>query len=355
MTVVWEVCFYFALLSFFISLRLIYLHLIHFSQPVIQRKIVAILWMVPIYAITSWLSLRFIDASLYFDMIRDSYESIVLYMFFALCYGYIGQIDRDHVDKGRIFSVLSSKGEIGHVFPFNRLLAPIDLRSDPAAFLLQCKRFILQFVVIKPLATMIGIYLYTRDEYTPGDFSINSGYLYLCIMVNLSISLSLYWLVLFYVSTKDALVPYNPVPKFLCIKGVLFFSFWQSVIIVVLHKFGIIDKIPITEYSSAQICVIIQNGLICFEMLIAAIVHSYVFPSTPFELLVRPSLNPRRLLTNALDLNDVVRDFNEVSPLLLPSTSFRRSPPTLSERPPTSVNKPLITVPSSIALNQLVK
>lgn len=38
--------------------------------------------------------------------------------------------------------------------------------------------------------------------------------------------MSLYFLVLFYMVTEDHLQPYKPLPKFLCIKAIIFFSFW---------------------------------------------------------------------------------------------------------------------------------
>jgi hypothetical protein len=165
-----------------------------------------------------------------------------------------------------------------------------------------------------------------------GDFTANGGYLYICLLVNFSISLSLYWLVLFYLATREALEPYNPVPKFLCIKGVLFFSFWQSVVIVILNKMGLIARITSDDMDSDQMCSIIQNSLICVEMSAAAIAHSYAFQPTPFELLVRPAVTARRILTNVFDLNDVVRDFNEVSPLIIPSTTFKHVAPVLQTR-----------------------
>lgn len=57
--------------------------------------------MVPIYTVDSWLSLRFKSYALYLDMIRDCYESYILYLFLALMIGYIGQGDEEHVIKVR--------------------------------------------------------------------------------------------------------------------------------------------------------------------------------------------------------------------------------------------------------------
>lgn len=54
------------------------------------------------------------------------------------------------------------------------------------------------------------------------------GYLYVTIIYNTSVTLSLYALVLFYVATKDILKPYDPVLKFFMVKAIIFASFWQG-------------------------------------------------------------------------------------------------------------------------------
>lgn len=60
------------------------------------------------------------------------------------------------------------------------------------------------------------------------SFSVTGGYLYITIIYNISVSLALYALFLFYSATSDLLRPYEPVLKFLTIKSVIFLSFWQG-------------------------------------------------------------------------------------------------------------------------------
>jgi ElaB/YqjD/DUF883 family membrane-anchored ribosome-binding protein len=69
----------FTLLSCLISMWHMSAHLRKLNQPVIQRKILAILWMSPIYAITSWFSLVFPQAEGYLAIIKDAYEAYVIY------------------------------------------------------------------------------------------------------------------------------------------------------------------------------------------------------------------------------------------------------------------------------------
>lgn len=57
---------------------------------------------------------------------------------------------------------------------------------------------------------------------------VTSGYLYIMILNNLSITLALYALFLFYFATKELLSPYDPIGKFLTVKSIIFLSFWQG-------------------------------------------------------------------------------------------------------------------------------
>lgn len=61
--------------------------------------------------------------------------------------------------------------------------------------------------------------------YGEGSFSPNSAFPYLIAVNNVSQFIAMYCLVLFYQANKLELKPMKPVPKFLCIKAVIFFSF----------------------------------------------------------------------------------------------------------------------------------
>lgn len=58
--------------------------------------------------------------------------------------------------------------------------------------------------------------------------SANGGYIYITMLYNISVSLALYGLYLFYFATRDLLTPFEPVLKFCTVKSVIFLSFWQG-------------------------------------------------------------------------------------------------------------------------------
>ena len=76
--------------------------------------------------------------------------------------------------------------------------------------------------------SFVTIWLQSYGLYEDGNWDPAKGYLYITLIYNVSISLALYALFLFYFGTKDLLRPFDPVLKFFTIKSVIFLSFWQG-------------------------------------------------------------------------------------------------------------------------------
>lgn len=111
--------------------------------------------------------------------------------------------------------------------------------------------------------------------------SANGGYIYITIIYNISVSLALYGLYLFYFATRDLLTPFEPVLKFCTVKSVIFLSFWQGVGLAILEKAEVISPIVsdgATTSSAGTVSAGYQNFFICLEMLFAAIALRYAFP-----------------------------------------------------------------------------
>eukprot|EP00112_Aurelia_sp_Birch-Aquarium-sp1_P020079 Seg509.3 transcript_id=Seg509.3/GoldUCD/mRNA.D3Y31 product="Transmembrane protein 184B" protein_id=Seg509.3/GoldUCD/D3Y31 len=107
------------------------------------------------------------------------------------------------------------------------------------------------------------------------------GYLYITVIYNVSYTVALYGLFLFYSATKDLLSPYYPVMKFLTVKFVVFLSFWQGVALAVLEKTGAITTYQ--EIQSGTIAAGYQNFIICIEMLVASILLRFAFPASVYR------------------------------------------------------------------------
>ena len=82
-------------------------------------------------------------------------------------------------------------------------------------------------MILKPILVVVTLILYAKGKYKDGNFSPKQSYLYLTIIYTFSYTMALYALALFYVACKDLLQPFNPVPKFIIIKSVVFLTYWQ--------------------------------------------------------------------------------------------------------------------------------
>merc|ERR1712226_1411398 len=88
--------------------------------------------------------------------------------------------------------------------------------------------------------SFIVILLQSYDLYRDGDWDPSKGYLYVTLIYNMSITLALYALFLFYFATRELLRPFDPVLKFFSIKSIIFMSFWQGVLLAMLEHLGYI-------------------------------------------------------------------------------------------------------------------
>nr|CAG4647886.1 EOG090X05RX [Moina brachiata]SVE92997.1 EOG090X05RX [Moina brachiata] len=321
--------------AIFITCHQIYQYLRFYTHPSEQRWIVRILFIVPIYAFTSWLSLLFFHKNsyyVYFDTFRDCYEAFVIYNFLSLCYEYLG-------GEGNIMSEIRGKPIKSSWFYCTCCLAG---RQYSIEFLRFCKQATLQFCAVKPFMAFVVIILQSQGLYTDGDLSVESGYLYITIIYNVSITLALYALFLFYFATKDLLTPYDPVLKFAIIKSVIFLSFWQGVLLAVLEKLEIISPIYGADGSpstnAGTVSAGYQNFLVCIEMGFAAVALRYAFPVTVYAqncamdsrgrtfLIERFSFNLTLYLQETVNPKDIMTDaFHNFHPQYQQYTQYSAS------------------------------
>lgn len=166
-------------------------------------------------------------------------------------------------------------------------------------FLRRIKQAALQFVLVKPITAVLEIILAEHGLYEEGKFQLRNGYFWIALANNISVSVSLYALVLFYMATEERLKPYSPFIKFLTVKSILFFSYWQSCLFNVLQNIGYID------HRKAQEA---YNLIICIEMVIAAFAQAVAFSYEPFVNITAGKSNIIESIGHAITVNDVIED-----------------------------------------------
>merc|ERR1740130_600468 len=182
----------------------------------------------------AWFSLIFPSFAPFFDTARDVYEAYVIYMFFSLLTAYLGGEDC-------LIDYLELKSQMSHPGILRRCCRRINLGRG---FLLRVKQGTLQFILVRPTTGVLALILHSVGLYDSENWSFRGGYLYLSVINNLSVSISLYSLVLFYNATEVRLQTFRPLPKFLTIKAIVFFSYWQGFILSLLVHVGAITSDP---------------------------------------------------------------------------------------------------------------
>ena len=264
----------FVVITLVFSFREILSHLYNWYAPEVQKFVVRILFMVPLYSIQSWLSLRFHGpARVYIDTVRDLYEAYVIQSFVYYLIELLGGEDRMAALLSRKDSHYGDHGKfLSNVFRMKRWRMGRD-------FLLKVKHGVLQYVVVKTFLTLITTFVFLPSGiYGEGKFSWSSAYTYTTFVLNVSVMYALYCLVmLFHAVQSDLRSPINwhPLGKFLCVKGVVFFTFWQGVGISFLRSHGFIADVG--TWSGEDVANGIIAYLVCIEMVFFSIAHMFTF------------------------------------------------------------------------------
>lgn len=197
---------------------------------------------------------------------------------------------------------------VRHLWPLEHVLPPVDI-SDPYTFL-AIKRGILQYAWLKPLLSLATIIMKATGVYQEGYIGVSSGYFWTGIIYNISVTVSLYCLGMFWVCMHNDLKPFRPVPKFLCVKLIIFASYWQGFFLSILVWLGAIPD-DVQGYTPDNLAVAIQDALICMEMPIFAAAHWYAFSwhdfadnsvasaRMPVLYAVRDALGPKDLIEDS--------------------------------------------------------
>ncbi|GBG34241.1 Transmembrane protein 184A [Hondaea fermentalgiana] len=249
-----------ALLAIWISLYNIFRHLVNYNEPLLQKNIIRILFMVTFYAAFSLLSLLFPNAQIYLDSIRDVYEAFVVYCFLNLMLIYCGG------ENACLSVIMHDPGAISHVWPMNWCLPHIAMN---ARFLRICKQWTLQFVIIKPIMAILNLFIIGSDKVNKHAWDITQNIVY-----NVSYTAALYALVLFYKATHGhpGLKSQYPVLKFVSVKLVVFATYYQSFLV------SVIPDIPEKTLDS------FNSFLLCCEMVVFALMQFWAFHYAEFTL-----------------------------------------------------------------------
>jgi len=374
--IAWFVAGCFALLTLPISSFGIILHLNHYNKPLIQRYILRIMWMPPIYGLACWFSLLFRHYSVYWTLLREFYEAYCIYCFLFFLMALLEDnakektLAKEDREKRRLAGEIVPEPEeqppapeygrkwlccgerilrpqLGkwcgphrkptvpreghphhdkshdpnphahHIFPLCWLpqwsMEPIPRPNcyfPDSHLAANCRYGVLLYVVLKIMTSIATFILVLCGVYGDGQFKVNVGYPYCALVYNAAQLWAMYCLVLFYHTYVKELAPYRPFPKFCAIKAVVFFAFWQSVIIAGAVSDGIIAKPAETLYTSEEISAGLQDLIIAIEMFFAAWFHLYAFSHQDYKQDGAERLSVFQMIATIFDVKDVAVDLH---------------------------------------------
>ncbi|KAL5218565.1 hypothetical protein ABZP36_019249 [Zizania latifolia] len=266
----------FVLVALLISLWLILQHLRSYSNPAEQKWIIAVLFMVPVYACESIISLWHSEFSLACDILRNCYEAFALYAFGRYLVACLG-------GERQVFGLLEQRKsqELSEHLLESQDNARVHNRSRAHKFfwypnslgenLYTIIKFgLVQYMILKSLCAFLSLILELFGVYGDGEFKWYYGYPYIAVIINFSQTWALYCLVKFYSATHEKLREIRPLAKFISFKVIVFATWWQGVGIAIICHTGILPK-------QGKVQNAIQDFLICIEMAVAAIAHAFVF------------------------------------------------------------------------------
>ncbi|KVI12237.1 Organic solute transporter Ost-alpha [Cynara cardunculus var. scolymus] len=256
----------FVLIALLLSSVLIFQHLKSYTNPEEQKWIVAVLFMVPVYACDSILSLWKPVFSLACDILRSCYEAFALYSFGS---GERRVVELLESEKEKLLNKPLLDGK--DVKPDLNRTAICKFFRRPHILgeeLLQIEKFgLVQYMILKSFCSFLATVLALFGVYGDGEFKWYYGQMW-----------ALYCLVKFYHVTHERLKPIRPLAKFISFKAIVFATWWQGVGIALLCY---LEVLP----NQGRFQTALQDFLICIEMAIAAAAHVFVFSAKPYHFL----------------------------------------------------------------------
>jgi len=140
-----------------------------------------------------------------------------------------------------------------------------------------CRFFILQYSLVKPTTAIITLALYGTSRLK------TSAIFWIAVINNASVSIALYYLIAFYQAAKSnaSFVCAKPFAKFMSVKLIVFFVFWQSLFISTLSAFGWIKSSKTDDRE--ELATGFSDFLICVEMAIMSICHCMIYSASEHQ------------------------------------------------------------------------
>lgn len=270
-------------IAIIVSLVLMFMHAIRYSRPKEQRHIIRILFMVPIYALVSFLSIVFYTHSVYYEVIRDCYEAFAIASFFSLMCAYLAE---DLHNQKQYFRGIKPKPWIWPMKYLQKCAGGENgwLRT-PRSGLTWFNVIwvaVFQYCFIRVSMTITAVVTQYFKRYCLESLNPAFSHVWIMVIEGVTVTITMYCIIQFYFQIKGDVSQHKPLLKVLAIKLVIFLSFWQTIVISFLTSSGAIKAS--NTIQTPDIKVGIPSMLLCIEMSLFSIFHWWSFSYRPYVI-----------------------------------------------------------------------
>lgn len=278
-------CAIFGLISVIVSLWLIMMHALHYLRPGEQKQIIRILFMIPIYSVVSFISYLKYRESVYFQVIRDCYEAFAISSFFALMCHYIAPSLHEQKEY---FRSIQPKNWFWGVFGMQKCTGgenkgPFRKPRSGLTWFNVIWVGIFQYCFIRVFFTGVSVVSEAFGRYCEASLSPVFAHVWVQVFEAAAVTVAMFMVIQFYIQLKDDLAEHKPFLKVLSIKLVIFFSFWQTIVISFLSSSNGPLK-PTNTLAYQDIKIGIPSVLLCIEMAFFSVLHIFAYPWKPYSI-----------------------------------------------------------------------
>ncbi|KAJ6005225.1 hypothetical protein N7451_003169 [Penicillium sp. IBT 35674x] len=268
---------------------LMFWHATHLSKPREQIKILKICFLIPLYTITSFLSICYPHAFVYLSPWLELFQAVALGSFFLLLCEFISSDSQSDLDVFFIaFQPPPKKQGKAPVTgsAWFRVSIPILSRWGLPSLtrLFSQKKWIaiFQYPIVALLTSLATDFTQVAGVYCLDSNKVYFAHLWLTIITSVSIVFAVMSVLSFYRTLKSHLASHRPLSKLLAFKLIVGLTFLERIIFTILHSTNVLKSTSTLSYADVNIG--IPNLVICLQMVPFSIFFHYAYNVGPYIL-----------------------------------------------------------------------
>ncbi|KAF8862960.1 hypothetical protein BDZ45DRAFT_702611 [Acephala macrosclerotiorum] len=271
-------------------------------SPKEQRHVIRIIFMIPVFAITSFTSVLWYNGTEYLKPIEDLYEAFALASFFLLLCAFV-QEDNDERQKNFATTGTIQKYTAAAIGSF-------------------------QFPVVMAVVLVVTEITQATGSYCQTSNNIHFAHIWLTIITLATTIIAIFTILRFYKALKSTINHRKPLSKLIGFKAIVFLNFIQNTIFTFLTSGN--DLHPTSHITFKDLSIGLPNLIISCEMVIFSLAFLYIYRTQ--EYIFKPTTSTAvplghggyqggfmgfRAYREALNILDILQGIISVPGLLL--------------------------------------